>query len=56
MPDLDAVPPLDLSISVVDPAGVVYDTFDGFFVPVTEASPRVVRELRDLIKPIYVPE
>lgn len=55
-PDLDAVPMLDLSVSIVDPPAIVYDTFDGSFLALGAASAGQVRGLRDRIKPIYVPE
>ena len=56
VPDLDAVPSLDLSISVVDPSDVVYDTFDGSFTSLPQAAAPLVRRLRDAIRPIYEPE
>ena len=54
--NLDAVPTLNQSLAIVDPHDVIYDTFDGRFVPVDEASASQVRALRDVIRPIYDPQ
>ena len=35
---------------------VVFDTFDGSFTRLSEASPQLIRNLRDAIRPIYNPE
>ena len=56
VPDLDSVPPLDLSRATVEAADVVYDTFDGSFIAVDRASDAEVRRLRDAIRPIYDPQ
>ncbi len=49
-------PPLDTSISSVALSDIVFDLFDGGFVPFPEASPQLVAELTDAIPPIYHPE
>ncbi len=54
--DLDAVPKLDMTKFGVALDQVVFDTFDGRFVRLPEASERVIRRLRDAIKPIYNPD
>ena len=48
-------PRLDTSVASVDLEDVVFDTFRGGFVPLSEATPALVDSLRDAIKPIYVP-
>ncbi|MEE9274136.1 MAG: DUF3179 domain-containing (seleno)protein, partial [bacterium] len=53
--DLDAVPELDKSKRSVALEDVVFDTFNGKFVRLSRASRRVIRLLRDAIKPIYRP-
>ena len=55
-PDLDAVPPVDTASHVVGLEDVVFDTFDGSFVPLSRAEPSTIRRLRDAIRPIYNPE
>ena len=47
-------PTLDRSIASVDLADVVFDTFRGGFIPLSEASDEVIEQLRDTIKPVYV--
>lgn len=49
-------PPLDTSIAAVDLKEIVFDLFDGSYVPYPEASAGLVAELTDAIPPIYVPE
>ena len=53
--DLDSVPPVDLDIHGVALDEVVFDTFDGSFVRLSEASQRLMQALRDAISPIYQP-
>ena len=53
--DLDRVPDVDVSQRSVPLDEVVFDTFDGRFVPLSDASTRVIRDLRDRIRPIYEP-
>lgn len=55
LPDLDAVPALDLATHVVGPGDVGYDTFDGSFTTLPEATIHLVRALRDVVRPIYRP-
>ncbi len=50
-----APPPVDRDIASVDLADVVFDTFQGGYFPLSEASDRAVESLRDAIKPIYEP-
>ena len=49
------VPDVDLSITDVELDDVVFDTFDGSFVPLSEASTGLVESLRDAIAPVYEP-
>ena len=53
--DLDAVPPVDTSNASVPLQEVVFDTFDGSFVRLSNASEARIRALRDAIEPIYNP-
>ena len=53
--DLDSVPRVDLDIHGVPLQEVVFDTFDGGFLRLSEASERVMDSLRDVIVPIYQP-
>ena len=53
--DLDAVPMVDLSKHSVPVEDVVFDTFDSSFVRLSDASERLMRLLKDAIKPIYNP-
>ncbi len=49
-------PPLpDTSIHSVPLEDVVFDTFDGGFVRLSDARPEQIRALRDAIRPIYAP-
>ena len=50
-----APPPVDRDTASVDLADVVFDTFQGGYFPLSEASERAVESLRDAIKPIYEP-
>ncbi len=56
VPDLGAVPPVDKTAHVVGLEDVVFDTFDGSFVPLSRIDAPTVRRLRDAIRPIYNPE
>ncbi len=56
VPDLDAVPPVDTTAHVVALDDIVFDTFDGSFVPLSQAEAPTIRRLRDAIRPIYNPE
>ncbi len=53
--DLDAVPAVDLEVHSVPLEEVVFDTFDGGFTRLSDASQRLMRSLRDAIRPIYNP-
>lgn len=53
--DLDAVPPLDRSRATVPLDEIVFDLFNDGFVRLTDASPEVIRDLRDWIPPVYRP-
>lgn len=53
--DPGAVPMLDRSRHRVPLEEVVFDTFDGRYVRLSDASERLARELRDRIKPVYRP-
>ena len=55
-PDLGAVPALDTAKRVVELEDVVFDTFDGSFMPLSRADASTIRRLRDAIRPIYNPE
>ena len=49
------VPDVDLSVADVPLEQVVFDTFDGSFVPLSEADNSVIERLRDAIAPVYQP-
>ena len=49
------VPPVDLARHSVPLADVVFDTFDGSFLRLTESTEAERRRLRDVIAPIYEP-
>ncbi len=51
----EPVPPLDTVLHQVRLENVVFDTFDGRFVLLSEASPSQIERLRDAIQPIYDP-
>lgn len=53
--DVASVPPVDRSRRTVPLDRVVFDTFDGGFVRLTEASEAAIRSLRDRIRPVYRP-
>ena len=57
MPPAPETPPplVDRSVHSVPLADVVFDTFRGGYVRLSEASPRTVEVLRDAIPPIYAP-
>ena len=48
-------PPVDASIASVPLDEVVFDLFDGSYVPFSEASGELVEQMRDAIVPIYEP-
>jgi len=50
------IPELDPTTMLVDPSSIVYDTFDGGSVSLTDADPGVVRGLIDAISPIDAPD
>ena len=52
----DAPPKLDTSIASVSLDEVVFDTFRGGFIRLSEADDRTIDNLRDRIKPIYEPK
>ena len=54
--DLDAVPRLDRSNHSVPLEEIVFDTFDGRSVRLTEATDGLMRQLMDVLEPIYNPE
>lgn len=47
---------MDTSIATVEIEDVVFDTFRGGFIPLSQATPQVIESLRDAIKPIYEPK
>ena len=49
------MPTLDTALHRVRLENVVFDTFDGRFVPLSEASTSQIERLRDAIQPIYDP-
>ena len=49
------IPNVDLSVTDVRLERVVFDTFDGGFVPLSEASASLIEDLRDALAPIYEP-
>ena len=54
-PDLSLVPSVNLSRNSVPLEDVVFDTFDGGFVRLSDAKFLQIEELRDVIKPICAP-
>ena len=52
----DPPPRLDTSIASVPLDSIVFDTFRGGFIPLSEAPDEVIEALRDVIKPIYEPK
>ena len=55
-PPLTGPPSLDKTIASVSLSDVVFDTFRGGFIPLSEASDSQIENLRDRIQPIYTPE
>lgn len=49
-------PPLNVSKLSVELGDIVFDRFDGGFVPFPEASEQLIVELTNAIPPIYAPE
>ena len=49
------LPQVDTSIHSVPLGSVVFDTFDGGFLRLSEADSRTIEQLRDFIRPIYLP-
>ena len=49
-------PRLDTGSATVSLDSVVFDTFRGGYIPLSEASDTVIESLRDAIRPIYEPE
>lgn len=47
--------PVDTSIHSVPLESVVFDTFDGGFLRLSDADSRTIEQLRDFIRPIYQP-
>ena len=54
-PDLSQVPFVETAQRIVPLAAVVFDTFNGSFVPLDQADGTVIARLRDAIRPIYQP-
>ena len=54
-PDITKVPDLDTSDHSVPLEEIVFDTFQGSAIPLTEASQSLILDLRDAIRPIYNP-
>ena len=48
-------PPVDASIASVPLNDVVFDLFDGSYVPFPDATDALVEQMRDAIVPIYEP-
>ncbi len=48
-------PPVDTTTRSVSLEDIVFDTFDGGFVRLTDATPALIGRLRDAIRPIYKP-
>ena len=48
-------PPVDASIASVPLSDVVFDLFDGRYVPFPDATDALVEQMRDAIVPIYEP-
>ena len=53
--DLDTVPDLDTKKKNVHLKEVIFDTFNGSYVPLSKATKKTIRRLRDAIRPIYRP-
>ena len=53
--DLSSVPLADTSLHAVPLEEVVFDTFDGSFVRLPDATDATILRLRDVIQPIYEP-
>ncbi len=54
-PDLSRVPFVETAQRIVPLAEVVFDTFNGSFVPLDQADGTLIARLRDAIRPIYQP-
>ena len=54
--NLGDVPMVDLSVHSVPLEDVLFDTFDGRFVRLSEAPDRLIVSLRDALRPIYTPQ
>ena len=52
----DPPPTVDTSLASVPLSDVVFDTFRGGFILLSEASEQAIEALRDAIKPVYVPK
>lgn len=48
-------PPVDASIAAVPLNDVVFDLFDGSYVPFPDATNTLIEQMRDAIVPIYEP-
>lgn len=48
-------PPVDASIASVPLSDVVFDLFDGSYVPFPDAADTLIEHMRDAIVPIYEP-
>lgn len=48
-------PPVDASIASVPLNDVVFDLFDGSYVPFPDATDTLIEQMRDAIVPIYEP-
>ncbi|MEE9286232.1 MAG: DUF3179 domain-containing protein [Dehalococcoidia bacterium] len=48
-------PPVDTAVHGVPLQDVVFDTFQGGFIRLPDASPATIERLRDAIRPIYTP-
>ena len=51
----ESPPRVDISIAGVAPEDVVFDTFRGGYVPLSEATDDLIESLSDAIKPVYEP-
>ncbi len=49
------LPPVDASIASVPLSDVVFDLFDGSYVPFPDATDTLIEQMRDAIVPIYEP-
>ena len=56
LPDLSEVPPVNLDVHSVPLEDVVFDTFDGSYVSLSDATPTLIERLKDAIAPIYTPQ